>query len=79
MPWGGEGTKGRPDPKKCLYCGASSAEHDGSHPLCMYDRSHIYEKNQLPDREVPAEMRALVLEYVDIVTELGSAVRRAFR
>lgn len=67
MPWGGEGTKGKPDLKEGFYGGP---EHDESHPLFGMP---LHGKNQFPDAAVP-EMRPAVLEYIDKITELGKTL-----
>lgn len=67
MPWGGEGTKGRPDMKEGLYAGA---EHTEEHPLFG---NPIYGRNQFPDDKIP-ELRAVVLNYIDEITKLGKVL-----
>lgn len=72
MPWGGEGTHGYSDQKEGFYGGPELAPSD-DHPL---GNMPTYGQNQFPDEDVP-ELRALVLEYIDKVTELGLAISDA--
>jgi len=72
MPWGGEGTKGSIDQKEGFY-GGPELNRDDDHPLKGVP---TYGENQFPDEDVP-EMRELVLEYIDKVTELGLALSDA--
>ena len=72
MPWGGEGTKGSTDQKEGFYGGPELNPQD-EHPL---KGMPTYGKNQFPDEDVP-EMRKLVLEYIEKVTELGLAISDA--
>jgi len=72
MPWGGEGTKGSTDQKEGFYGGPELNPMD-HHPLKGIP---TYGKNQFPDEDVP-EMRKLVLEYIEKVTELGLAISDA--
>jgi isopenicillin N synthase-like dioxygenase len=72
MPWGGEGTKGSTDQKEGFYGGPELNRND-DHPL---KGMPTYGENQFPDEDVP-EMRKLVLEYIEKVTELGLAISDA--
>ena len=72
MPWGGEGTKGSTDQKEGFYGGPELNPQD-EHPL---QGMPTYGKNQFPDEDVP-EMRKLVLEYIEKVTELGLTISDA--
>ncbi|KAK2788431.1 hypothetical protein FQN53_003577 [Emmonsiellopsis sp. PD_33] len=72
MPWGGEGTKGNTDQKEGFYAGPELNPED-EHPL---KGMPTYGKNQFPDHDVP-EMRKLVLEYTEKITELGLTISDA--
>jgi isopenicillin N synthase-like dioxygenase len=72
MPWGGEGTNGRSDQKEGFY-GGPELNPEVDHALKGLP---TYGKNQFPDEDVP-EMRTLVLEYIDKVTELGLTISDA--
>lgn len=72
MPWGGEGTKGNADQKEGFYGGPELGPED-DHPL---KGMPTYGKNQFPDEDVP-EMRKVVLEYIEKITELGLTVSDA--
>lgn len=72
MPWGGEGTKGSTDQKEGFYGGPELKPED-EHPL---KGMPTYGENQFPDEYVP-EMRKLVLEYIEKVTELGLMISDA--
>lgn len=72
MPWGGEGTKGSTDQKEGFYGGPELNPKD-DHPL---KGMPTYGKNQFPDEDVP-EMRKVVLEYIEMVTELGLTISDA--
>lgn len=63
FPLGGELTSGRPDQKEGLYFGEE---------LPAGDRRPMHGPNLFPER--PAELRDLVLEYLDAVTALGRRV-----
>ncbi|KAE9386714.1 2OG-Fe(II) oxygenase [Gymnopus androsaceus JB14] len=67
MPQGGEGTHGRIDQKEGIYAGP---EHPDDHPQIGLP---LHGKNQFPDTTIP-EMRGVVLEYIEKVSELGRAV-----
>ncbi|KAK6540175.1 hypothetical protein TWF694_008994 [Orbilia ellipsospora] len=72
MPWGGEGTKGNIDQKEGFYGGPELASDD-EHPL---KGMPTFGENQFPDDELP-EMRHLVLEYIEKVTQLGLTISDA--
>lgn len=72
MPWGGEGTKGSTDQKEGFYGGPELKSTD-EHSLKGLP---TYGENQFPDEDVP-EMRELVLEYIEKVTELGLMISDA--
>lgn len=72
MPWGGEGTKGSTDQKEGFYGGPELNPKD-DHPLKGLP---TYGENQFPDEDVP-EMRNVVLEYIEKVTELGLTISDA--
>lgn len=72
MPWGGEGTKGSTDQKEGFY-GGPELSPDGDNPL---KGMPTYGMNQFPDEDVP-EMRKVVLEYIEKVTELGLIISDA--
>jgi len=72
MPWGGEGTKGNTDQKEGFYGGPELKAQD-EHPL---KGMPTYGENRFPDEDVP-EMRSLVLEYIEKVTELGLTISDA--
>lgn len=70
MPWGGEGSGGNVDQKEGFYGGPEpkpGVDGNDGDPLAGLP---TYGRNQFPDAEVP-ELRGLVLEYIDKVTELG--------
>jgi isopenicillin N synthase-like dioxygenase len=71
MPLGGEHTHGRLDWKEGLYIGP---EHAETHPLFGLP---LHGKNQFPDQVFP-EMRHIVLDYVNQVTELGKTLTDIF-
>jgi isopenicillin N synthase-like dioxygenase len=68
FPVGAELTSGRPDLKEGIYFGSEVAAHD---PRA---RRALHGPNLFP-RQVP-ELRGLVLEYLDAMTELAQAVLR---
>lgn len=67
MPQGGEGTHGRIDQKEGIYAGP---EHPDTHPQTGLP---LHGKNQFPDKTIP-QMRNVVLEYIEKVSELGKVV-----
>ena len=71
MPLGGEHTHGRIDWKEGLYIGP---EHDENHPLVGQP---LHGRNQFPDQDLP-DMRRIVLEYVEQVTNLGKTLTDIF-
>jgi isopenicillin N synthase-like dioxygenase len=72
MPWGGEETKGSTDQKEGFYGGPELKAKD-EHPL---KGMPTYGENQFPDEDLP-EMRKVVLEYIEMVTELGLTISDA--
>ncbi|GAM28908.1 hypothetical protein SAMD00019534_120840, partial [Acytostelium subglobosum LB1] len=66
FPLGGEVTSGKPDMKEGLYLGQ---ELDVTHPLPMHG------PNLFPD--TPADLKSLVLEYIESVTKLGHSIMEA--
>jgi isopenicillin N synthase-like dioxygenase len=70
FPIGGELTSGQPDVKEGIYFGA---ELDESHPL-VQARTPLHGANLFPDT-LP-EFRAIVLEYIAAMTELGHVLMR---
>lgn len=72
MPWGGEGSNGLVDQKEGFYGGPElkPGVDDAIAGLPTYGN------NQFPDADVP-ELRGLVLEYIDKVTELGLVISDA--
>ncbi|KAK6498726.1 hypothetical protein TWF481_011301 [Arthrobotrys musiformis] len=70
MPWGGEGTKGNIDQKEGFYGGSEIGD---GHPM---KGMPTFGGNRFPDGELP-EMRGLVLEYIDKVTEVGLTISDA--
>ncbi|KAJ4391865.1 hypothetical protein N0V93_005485 [Gnomoniopsis smithogilvyi] len=74
MPWGGEGSGGLIDQKEGFYGGQELSP--GVDDALQTAGLPTYGKNQFPDDEVP-ELRGLVLEYIDKVTELGLVISDA--
>lgn len=72
MPWGGEASKCHVDQKEGFYGGPELNPED-EHPL---KGMPTYGENQFPDEDVP-EMRKLVLEYIEKVTEFGLTISDA--
>lgn len=72
MPWGGEGSNKKTDQKEGFY-GGPELKPTVDHPL---KGMPTYGQNQFPDEDIP-EMRTLVLEYIDKVTELGLTISDA--
>lgn len=70
MPWGGEGSGGNVDQKEGFYGGPEFRPGVDDSALAGLP---TYGRNQFPDADVP-ELRGLVLEYIDRVTELGLAL-----
>ncbi|KZP07284.1 Clavaminate synthase-like protein [Athelia psychrophila] len=69
MPFGGEGTKDKTDLKEGFYGGPEHTSHElGGLPT--------YGLNQFPDAQVP-ELRELVLDFTERITELGVVVCEA--
>ncbi|WEW61046.1 hypothetical protein PRK78_006535 [Emydomyces testavorans] len=72
MPWGGEGSNGSIDQKEGFY-GGPELNPEAESP---WKGLPTYGMNQFPDEDVP-EMRKLVLEYIEKVTELGLMISDA--
>jgi isopenicillin N synthase-like dioxygenase len=72
MLWGGEGMKCRTDQKEGFY-GGPELGPEGDHPLKGLP---TYGQNRFPYEDVP-EMRKMVLEYIEKVTELGLTISDA--
>lgn len=70
MPWGGEGSAGNVDQKEGFHGGPEFRPGVDDEALAGLP---TYGRNQFPDADVP-ELRGLVLEYIDRVTELGLAL-----
>ena len=68
FPVGGELTSGRPDQKEGIYFGQ---EHGADHPGVRGGRP-LHGANLFPEH--PAQLRPLVLEYLDALTALGQRV-----
>lgn len=67
MPWGGEGSGGQVDQKEGFYGGPEPKSDGDDDPMAGLP---THGRNQFPDADVP-ELRGLVLEYIERVTELG--------
>jgi isopenicillin N synthase-like dioxygenase len=72
FPLGGELTSGRPDMKEGIYYGSELTATD---PRVAVEQRPLHGPNQFPP-EVP-ELRSAVLEWIDVVTELGHRVLAA--
>ena len=70
FPVGGELTSGKPDRKEGLYFGQ---EHGADHPAVLDDRP-LHGQNLFPDS--PAELKPLVLRWIEQTTFVGQAVLR---
>ena len=70
FPVGNELTSGKPDLKEGIYFGAELTEH---HPK-VRSKTPLHGKNQFPEH--PAEMKRIVLEYMEATTKIGHALLR---
>lgn len=70
FPVGGELTSGKPDRKEGLYFGQ---EHEAEHPAVL-DGRPLHGQNLFPDS--PADLKPLVLSWIEQMTVVGRAVLR---